>query len=136
MGRRQAINPPALYDSLPFGFSQAALQTGARTLHLAGQVAWNEKRELVGPGDLVAQTRQALANLRHVLAACGATPKDVVRLRTYVVHHGPEKLGPVSAELIAFYEGADPAPNTWLGVQALALPEFLIEIEATAVLAD
>lgn len=136
MGRRQAINPPALYDSLPFGFSQAALQTGGRTLHLAGQVAWNEKRELVGPGDLVAQTRQALANLRQVLAACGATPKDVVRLRTYVVHHGPEKLGPVSAELIAFYEGADPAPNTWLGVQALALPEFLIEIEATAVLAD
>lgn len=136
MSRRQAINPPALYDSLPFGFSQAALQTGGRTLHLAGQVAWNEKRELVGPGDLVAQTRQALANLRQVLAACGATPKDVVRLRTYVVHHGPEKLGPVSAELIAFYEGADPAPNTWLGVQALALPEFLIEIEATAVLAD
>lgn len=136
MSSRQAINPPNLYESVPFGFSHAVVQTGGRTLHLAGQTAWNEKRELVGAGDLAAQTRQALENLRAVLAACGASPKDVVRLRTYVVNHTPEKLGPVSAEIVAFYDGADPAPNTFLGVQALALPEFLVEIEATAVLPD
>lgn len=136
MTQRQAINPPDLYESVPFGFSHAVLQTGGRTLHLAGQTAWNAQRELVGAGDLVAQTRQALANLRRVLAAVGARPKDVVRLRTYVVNHSPDKLGPVCAEIAAFYEGADPAPNTFLGVQALALPEFLIEIEATAVVPD
>ncbi|WHZ09976.1 MAG: RidA family protein [Burkholderiaceae bacterium] len=136
MTQRQAINPPDLYESVPLGFSHAVLQSGGRTLHLAGQIAWNEARELVGPGDLVTQTRQALANLRRVLAACGATPKDVVRLHTYVVNHSPDKLGPVSAEIIAFYGGADPAPNTFLGVQSLAMPEFLIEIEATAVVPD
>ena len=64
------------------------------------------------------------------------TPQDVVRLRTYVVNHSPDKLGPVSAEIVAFYGGATPAANTFLGVQALALPDFLIEIEATAVLQD
>jgi len=132
--KRKAINPSTLYQSVPFGFSHAVEQNGGRTLHLAGQVAWNAAGELVGPGDLVAQTRQCLANLKAVLAEAGATPADIVRLRTYVVGHSPEKLGPVTAEIVAFYDGAVPAANTFIGVQALALPDFLIEIEATAVL--
>lgn len=130
----QRINPPGVYEALPFGFSHAALQTGTRTLHLAGQVAWDKDGAIVGPGDLAAQTRQALANLTLVLAAAGATPADVVRLRTYVVDHTPDKLGVVTPEVMAFYGEALPAPNTFIGVAALALPDFLIEIEATAAL--
>lgn len=132
--KRKAINPQTMYQSVPFGFSHAVEQNGGRTLHLAGQVAWNGEGQLVGEGDLIAQTRQALANLREVLAAAGATPADIVRLRTYVVNHSPDKLGPVTEEIVAFYDGATPAANTFLGVQALALPDFLIEIEATAAL--
>ena len=64
--------------------------------------------------------------------AAGCTPKDVVRLRTYVVNHSPDKLGPILGEIGAFYAGATPAPNTFIGVQALALPDFLVEIEAIA----
>jgi enamine deaminase RidA (YjgF/YER057c/UK114 family) len=127
-------NPAALYDSVRFGFSHAALVTGGRTLYLAGQVAWDGAGDLVGAGDLAAQTRQALANLRVVLADAGATPADIVRLRTYVVDHSLEKLGIVGAEIGAFYGDATPAPNTFLGVQALAMPEFLVEIDATAVI--
>ena len=134
MMKRKAINPQTMYQSVPFGFSHAVEQNGGRTLHLAGQVAWNGEGQLVGEGDLIAQTRQALANLREVLAAAGATPADIVRLRTYVVNHSPDKLGPVTEEIVAFYDGATPAANTFLGVQALALPDFLIEIEATAAL--
>ncbi len=67
-----------------------------------------------------------------MLAEVGATPADVVRLRTYVVNHSPEKLGPVTAEIAAFYGDALPAANTFIGVQALALPDFLVEIEAIA----
>lgn len=132
--KRKAINPDSMYQSVPFGFSHAVEQTSGRTLHLSGQVAWNGKGELIGGGDLVTQTRQALANLRAVLAAAGATPADIVRLRTYVVNHSPDKLGPVTAEIAAFYGDALPAANTFIGVQALALPDFLIEIEATAAL--
>lgn len=128
------INPATLYESTPFGFSHAVEQTGGRTLHLSGQVAWNKAGEVVGPGDLAAQTRQALANLKAVLAEAGATPANIVRLRTYVVDHSPDKLGPVIGELMAFYGGATPAANTFIGVQALALPDFLVEIEATAAL--
>lgn len=130
------INPAGLYESLPFGFSHAALQEGGRTLHLAGQVAWDSNASIVGASDLAAQTRQALANLGAVLAAAGAGPADIVRLRTYVVDHTPDKLGPVLGEIGAFYGDATPAPNTFLGVAALALPDFLIEIEATAVVPD
>jgi enamine deaminase RidA (YjgF/YER057c/UK114 family) len=122
-----------LYNSVQFGFSHAVRQKGGDTLHLAGQVAWDKEGKVVGGGDLAAQTRQALANLREVLAAVGATPADIVRLRTYVVNHSPDKLGPVLGEIGAFYAGAVPAANTFIGVQALALPDFLVEIEATAV---
>jgi len=132
--KRKTINPQGMYQSVSFGFSHAVEQNGGRTLHLAGQVAWNADGQLIGAGDLVAQTRQALANLRQVLEAAGATPADIVRLRTYVVDHTPDKLGPVTAEIVAFYGDVMPAANTFIGVQALALPEFLIEIEATAAL--
>lgn len=131
---RIAINPDSLYASLPFGFSHATEQRGARSLHLAGQVAWDKDRNLIGAGDVVAQARQALDNLKQVLATAGATPADVLRLRTYVVNHKPENLGPICAEISAFYGDAIPGANTFIGVQALALPEFLIEIEADAAL--
>jgi enamine deaminase RidA (YjgF/YER057c/UK114 family) len=130
--RAEKVNPPELYDSVRYGFSHAARQRAGATLHLAGQVAWDKDARLVGAGDLAAQTRQALANIRTVLAAAGASPADIVRLRTYVVNHSPEKLGPVLAQIVEFYGEAVPAPNTFIGVSALALPEFLVEIEATA----
>ncbi len=128
------INPDTLYDAVGYGFSHATLQTGGRTLHLAGQVAWDKDGNVVGSGDLAAQTRQALLNLKAVLAEAGATPADIVRLRTYVVDHSPDKLGPVLGEIGAFYGDTTPAANTFIGVAALALPDFLVEIEATAAL--
>jgi enamine deaminase RidA (YjgF/YER057c/UK114 family) len=126
------INPATLYNSVKYGFSHATLQENGRTLHLAGQVALDPTGAPVGGTDLGAQTRQALANLRAVLAAVGAEPADIVRLRTYVVDHTPDKLGIVLPELGAFFGGAVPPPNTFLGVAALAQPYYLIEIEATA----
>lgn len=128
------INPAGLYDSVGYGFSHATVQEGGRTLHCAGQVAWDKDCNVVGVGDLAAQTAQALANLSAVLAEAGATPADIVRLRTYVVDHTPDKLGPVLGAVGAFYAGATPAPNTFIGVAALALPDFLVEIEATVAL--
>lgn len=130
----QRINPDTMYGSLEYGFSHASISKGGRMLHLAGQVAWDKDRNLVGGDDLAAQARQALANLKEVLASQGATPADLVRIRTYVVNHSPDKLEAVAGEMMAFYGDAMPAPNTWIGVQALALPDFLIEVEGTAVL--
>lgn len=130
----QHVNPAELYDSLSFGFSHATASREGGLLHLSGQVAWDKDHNLVGGDDIGLQTRQALANLRAVLADQGLTPADLVRIRTYVVNHSPDKIGPVSAELMAFFGDAMPPANTWLGVQSLVMPEFMIEIEATAAL--
>ncbi|WP_349963255.1 RidA family protein [Rhizobium sp. ZPR3] len=126
------INPDNLYNALNYGFSHGTLHREGGLLHLAGQVAWDKDCNVVGVGDLAAQTRQALANLQAVLTEAGCGPADVVRLRTYVADHSPDKLGPVLGAIAEFYGDAVPAPNTFIGVAALALPDFLVEIEATA----
>lgn len=130
----QHINPASVYNSLNFGFSQATVNTKDGVMHISGQVAWDAQNTLVGADDLGLQARQALANLRHVLADQGLDASDLLRLQTYVVNHSPEKIGPIAAEMMAFYGDVLPAANTWIGVQALVMPEFLIEIEATALL--
>lgn len=130
------LNPTDMYDSLRYGFSHATISETGRLIHCAGQVAWNAQGELVGPGDLAAQAAQALRNLGAVLAAAGAGPADVVRLRTLVVDHTPDKLEPITRAIEVFFGDALPAANTLIGVQALALPDFLIEIEATAELPE
>jgi len=128
----ERINPSDLYDSLSYGFSHATVSREGGLLHLSGQVAWDKDHNLVGGNDLAAQARQALVNLKAVLAGQGLSPADLVRIRTYVVNHTPDKIGPVAGELMAFYGDAMPAANTWIGVQTLVMPEFLIEIEGTA----
>lgn len=129
---KEIINPEALYDSVEFGFSHAVKSDGAVTIHCSGQVAWDSDRNVVGAGDVGAQARQALANLKVVLEAAGAQVSDVVRLRTYIVNHNPSLLEPLGQAFAEFYGDVMPAANSWIGVQALALPDFLIEIEATA----
>ncbi len=131
---REAINPNDMYNAVQFGFSHAVKNDSGQTIHCAGQVAWDDNGDLVGAGDLAAQVAQCLRNLKKVLAHAGARPQDIVRLRTYVVDHSPEKLETICSAIGAFYEGEAPAANTLIGVQTLALPDFLIEIEATAVI--
>jgi len=131
---RQTINPDDMYNAVQFGFSHAAKSSGGTTIELAGQVAWDDNGDLVGKDDLAAQAAQAFRNLKKVLAAAGATPDDVTRIRTYVVNYSADKIPAIGAAIAEFYGGNTPAPNTLLGVEALAMPEFLIEIEATAVI--
>lgn len=128
------INPATMYNSTQWGFSHAAVSEPGRLLHLAGQVAWDTECNLVGGDDLGAQAAQCLANLKGVLADQGLGPEHLVRIRTYVVNHTPDKLEPVGAAIGAFWGGTTPAPNTWIGVQSLALPDFLVEIEGVAAL--
>lgn len=128
-----AINPATLHDSHRL-YSQAIRATGNTVLHCAGQVAVDASGQLVGKGDVVAQARQALANVGKLLAAAGAAPADVARIRIYAVNHRTEYLAPIQAEVSRFFGDAPLPASTWIGVAALALPEYLVEIEVTAVL--
>ncbi len=129
MGKK-FINPGAL--SLPRGYTHVVTIEGEKLIFISGQVAFDARGEVVGKGDLRAQTRQVCENLRAALAAAGATPADVVKMNIYVVNYRPEYL-PVIREVRSQFFPQDNLPaSTLIGVQALALEDLLIEIEAVA----
>jgi enamine deaminase RidA (YjgF/YER057c/UK114 family) len=132
---KRAINPPAVFQSLEHGFSQAVMASGTRTLYVSGQTAWDSRKQLVGGADLEAQARQAFTNLRAVVEAAGGTLADVVAVRIYVVDYRPEKAASVGGALREFFSADVKPASTWIGVASLADPGFLIEVEATAALA-
>ncbi len=131
---RETINPAAMYDSLQYGFSHATKTQGETVIHCAGQLAWDENGEMVGKNDLAKQTKQVFNNLHTVLQAAGATPADVVRMRTYIVNLEPSHLAVVGQAIGDFYGEVVPPANTLVGVQSLAMPDLLIEIEVTAII--
>lgn len=130
----QFDNPPALCPT--FGWTHVVTASGGKTVYVSGQVGVNERGELVGKGDLREQTRQTFENLRHALAAVGATFRDVVKSNLYVVGFKPEHL-PIIREVRARYFSAEQPPaSTLVGVQALAGADWLIEIEVIAVIPE
>jgi enamine deaminase RidA (YjgF/YER057c/UK114 family) len=124
------INPDTL--PIPESYTHVVVATGARLVFVAGQVAEDGGGELVGPGDLGAQARQAFANVARALAASSARPDQVTKLTIYVVGHRTEYLSEISAARIAVFGEHRPA-DTIVGVETLAEPGRLIEVEAIAV---
>ena len=126
----ELINPAEL--STPTSYSQVAVATGSRLVFVAGQVADDAQGNLVGAGDLAVQARQAFANVGRALAAARARPDQVARITIYVVHHRPEYLPVITEARVAVFGDHRPT-DVVLGVEALAHPELLIEVDATAV---
>jgi enamine deaminase RidA (YjgF/YER057c/UK114 family) len=131
---RSYVNPPSLFESIPHGFSQAVVATGRRTVHVSGQTAWDAGKRILGGHDLAAQARHSLENLRIAMRECGGDLSDVVSLRIYVVGYDASKASSVGDALREFFPADARPASTWIGVAALARPEFLIEIEAVGVL--
>jgi 2-iminobutanoate/2-iminopropanoate deaminase len=129
-----SLNPDSLFPSRQYGFSQIVITQGRRTVYFSGQVAWDEHQNIIGENDLKAQVWQSLRNVETAVGVAGGTLDDVAALRIYIVHDWMDKTAPVSEGLKAFFPGEQPPAATWIGVQSLARPEFLIEIEGTAVL--
>jgi enamine deaminase RidA (YjgF/YER057c/UK114 family) len=127
--------PETLYDSSRFDYAQVVIADGRKTVYVAGQTAWDRNLQHACGADLAAQLRQALENVRLALAAAGATPSDLVQLRTYIVNYSPSLLPAISPVLHAFLDPAHLPAATLLGVQSLALPELLVEVDAIAVIA-
>jgi enamine deaminase RidA (YjgF/YER057c/UK114 family) len=125
------LNPPTLCPT--HGWTHVVTTTGGRTIHISGQVGMDAAGKIVGPGDLKRQTEQAFENLRLALAAAGATWNDVAVTRLYVVNLRPEHV-PIIREVRSRYVStAHPPASTLVGVSALVGAEWLIEIEAMAV---
>jgi enamine deaminase RidA (YjgF/YER057c/UK114 family) len=131
----ELLNPDGLPK--PDVYRQVAIATGTKLVFLAGQVARDADGVPVGAGDLAAQVEQALRNIVTGVTAAGGSFADIAKLTIYVVDWTPDKepaLGEGFARAAASL-GIDPRKAaTLIGVTALAEPDLLVEIEATAVL--
>jgi enamine deaminase RidA (YjgF/YER057c/UK114 family) len=130
------LNPPDLPDWSSF-FSQVVCVEahGVNHIFVAGQVGVDAQKRLAGDGALAAQTEQAFDNVGKALASAGGTWASVAMLTIYVVGYDRSQ-APVIAQAIRsrFATGRLPACSL-IGVQALAEPRFLIEVEAVAIVA-
>lgn len=129
----QHINPEALHSNP--AFTQAILvPAGARTLLIGGQNAVDKAGAVVGKGDVAAQSAQALRNLKAVLDAADARLEDLVKVTVVIDQHADHRAA-FGAWMRFWGPRSNPPTVTVLRVAGLANPDYLIEIEAQAVLA-
>jgi enamine deaminase RidA (YjgF/YER057c/UK114 family) len=114
-------------------YSQAVTVTGnARTIYIGGQNAVDAQGQVVGKGDIAAQTEQIFANLETVLTAAGARLHDVIKWTVYIVQ-GTDFMPGFAVFQQKWGTAAPPPIVTAAIVAGLAHPDFLVEIEAVAV---
>jgi enamine deaminase RidA (YjgF/YER057c/UK114 family) len=131
MSKNQHLKPSGLHNNP--AYSHVVVARGARTIYISGQVATDEEGRVVGEGDIAAQTTQVMQNLGLALKAAGASYSNIVKITTFVVGYKPELRPIIGKARSAFFEGMEPPASTLVGVSALAAPEWMIEIEAVAV---
>jgi reactive intermediate/imine deaminase len=129
---KQSLDPDGL--PTPVGpYSNVVTTPPGKLVFCAGQVALDAGGDIVGAGDIAAQTRQVMENLGIALEAAGATFADVVRVVNYITD--VELFGQMAAVRREYLVEPYPA-STLVEVSALLYPELLIEIEAIAVVPD
>jgi 2-iminobutanoate/2-iminopropanoate deaminase len=128
----RSIDPDGL--AKPFGpFTQVTVARPGAIVHVAGQIAVDADGKIVGEGDIVAQTRKVMENMKIALASAGADFSHVVKITNYVTDADEyAKIAPIREE----YLKAPYPASTLIVAKRLIFPELLIEIEAVAVLPD
>jgi len=127
----ELINPDDL--PTPTTYTHVVIASGSKMVFIAGQEPEDRQGNLVGPGDLAVQARQVFDNLGRALAAGGARPEQVTKITIFVVRHRPEYLPVIEEARVALFGDHKPA-DTLVGVEALARPGYLIEVDAIAVM--
>jgi enamine deaminase RidA (YjgF/YER057c/UK114 family) len=126
----ERISPDGVHEAR--GYTHVVKAGGGKLAFISGQVGIDPAGNVAGD-DLESQARQAFANLRSALDALGATPSDVAKITTFVVNYSPELRPALTAGRGEFF-GDEPPASTLVGVQALATPQLLVEVEAIVVL--
>jgi reactive intermediate/imine deaminase len=127
----QRMNPPGL--STPTGYTHVVSARGGRTVYVSGQVSFDAQGQLVGKGDLRAQTAQVFANLETALKAAGASFNDVVKTNYFMLDASQVQ---VVRDIRTKYFTKELPASTLVQVGRLANPDFLIEIEVIAVVPE
>lgn len=125
------VNPNSIAAPVLSLYAQATITPAGRLAFISGQVALDRQGKVVGLGDHIAQASQCFGNLRRVVEALGARPDHIAKMTIYVVGHQPELVEPIfDAGSRAFDSQWPRCASTFVGVQALGLPEWLVEVEA------
>jgi enamine deaminase RidA (YjgF/YER057c/UK114 family) len=130
-GSVRYINPDSLIKNPAFT-NVVVVEGNVKTVHIGGQDAVNASGEIVGKGDIVAQVEQILGNLRAALAAGGAGPEHIIKWNIYIVEGQPLQAG-FAAFQNAWPQTPNPPAITGVFVSGLAHPDFLVEMDAVAV---
>ena len=130
-GSVRYVDPEALHKNPAFT-NVVVVEGPTRTVHVGGQNAVDGSGNIVGKGDVAAQTEQVLANLRAALAAGGAEPEHVVKWNLLVVEGESLEAG-FSAFRRAWGDPPSPPAITMAFVAGLANPDYLVEMDAVAV---
>ena len=132
-GKVEHLNPVGLSKNP--AFTQAVVVSGeVKTIYVGGQNSVDASGTVLGKGDIGAQTEQALRNLETALHAAGAQLNNVVKWNVYIVQGHSAQLG-FAAFRKVWGQRSNPPVITGVFVAALAHPDFLVEIDAIAVVA-
>jgi enamine deaminase RidA (YjgF/YER057c/UK114 family) len=130
----ERLNPEGLHKNP--AYSQAVAVTGpVKTVYVGGQNAVDAEGGLVGKGDLKAQSVRALRNVESAVAEAGGRLDDVVKWNVFIVEGQPIPLG-FEAFLEVWPAGAEPPVVTVAIVSGLGNPDYLVEIEAIAIISS
>ena len=125
----ELVRSRRLFSGVPYAYAATAAGTGL--IFTAGACPLDEHGTVVAPGDIAAQMRKAVDNLRIALQECGAGLHDVLKTTVYVASSRREDLVVAWNEVAAGFADHD-APSTLVGVTVLGYPNQLVEIEAVA----
>ena len=114
-------------------YSQCVIGEGDRMVFISGQVPEDSQGNIVGAGDIGAQTRQVLANIKLAVEAAGGQISDICKLTILVAGLDAPAYATVARAREKFFGGNYPS-STLMEVSRLASPDWLIEIEAYAVI--
>jgi reactive intermediate/imine deaminase len=115
------------------GYSQVATVTGGTLVFVSGQVALDKSGDVVGKDEFRAQVQQVFENLKAAIEAAGGTFDDVVKLNSYLVDLSPSHLAEFREVRDKYVNVKNPPASTAVQVQRLFRSEFLVEIDAVAV---
>jgi 2-iminobutanoate/2-iminopropanoate deaminase len=129
--KKNYLNPPG--SPTPKSYHHVVTTEPGRMIFLSGQVAFDSNRNIVGENDVVAQTHQAMQNLKAAIETGGGQISDIVQITTHVVDYDSKQLDDITGTIGKFFEPECLPTNTLVGITSLSTQGLLIEIGGIAV---
>ena len=130
MANLEKLCAPGIFD--PPGYTQCLKVTGAQSIiFLAGQVAYDKDGKPAHPGDFKGQARAVFSAVKAQVEAAGGTLANVVKITSYLTDVSQR---PAFREIRDEFRGKKGPASTMIGLAALAHPDYIIEIEAIAII--